>query len=440
VEFSLPSDFDDLKRKSRIISGGQRNYQVGTQGAAQGPTMTDFSASANNGSQVTLTEGHPWPPNNRSMEDIGGPFWTTKTYVTDRIGGKPLNWEDFPFRTAQTANWRISNGSSWPIGYSYEGHFLPVNPTNLAIYWSSVPNPSSSETLLKSLGTTAVARCKPTNPAANLSVSLAELWREGIPKAPGLSTWKDRTNLARGAGSEYLNTVFGWLPLVNDIEDVARAMSLQDKIWRQYQRDSGRVIRRQYSFPTEKTTTELSKVAGQRPWPTTNFQVDSTLGTLTKTRTTLRDRWFSGAFTYYLPKAEGDGPTAKWFNALQKAKTVYGLTLDPEVVWNLAPWSWAADWFSNTGDTIANITDTITDGLVMHYGYVMEHVVEYDEYSLMGYRPHKGSLDHDLGFVVVRETKQRLRASPYGFGLTWESFSPKQLAILAALGLSKTPK
>jgi hypothetical protein len=147
--------------------------------------------------------------------------------------------------------------------------------------------------------------------------------------------------------------------------------------------------------------------------------------------------WFDGAFTYYLPKAEGDGPLGKWFNSLQKWKAVYGLTLDPEVVWNLAPWSWAADWFANTGDVISNVTDLMTDGLVMHYGYVMEHVVESDEIVLSGWTPQKGSFPSDLKIVVVRETKTRLRASPYGFGLTFEDFSPRQLAILAALGISR---
>jgi hypothetical protein len=79
----------------------------------------------------------------------------------------------------------------------------------------------------------------------------------------------------------------------------------------------------------------------------------------------------------------------------------------------------------------------MTDGLVMHYGYVMEHVVESDEIVLSGWTPQKGSFPSDLKIVVVRETKTRLRASPYGFGLTFEDFSPRQLAILAALGISR---
>jgi hypothetical protein len=38
-------------------------------------------------------------------------------------------------------------------------------------------------------------------------------------------------------------------------------------------------------------------------------------------------------------------------------------------------------------------------------------------------------------FVV--ETKQRRRANPYGFGISFEALSATQKAILGALGLSK---
>jgi len=359
--------------------------------------------------------------------------------VTLSPGGEPLNWDELPERTAQSPNWGGQPVSNiYPTGYSYEARFLPTAFTNLQNYWTGVTDPASSESSLIALGATAIARCKPTNSIANLSVALAEVYRDGLPKRPGVAAWENRANLARGAGDEYLNAVFGWLPLVSDIKAVAKAAANQDKFWRQYQRDAGRVVRRGYGFPSQKTTTLLSTASNRTPAPTTNLFVDKSKGTYTLTRRTTRDVWFSGAFTYYLPKAEDMGAKGKrWFNALQKLRVVYGLTLDPEVVWNLAPWSWAADWFANTGDVLSNISDIMTDGLVMHYGYVMEHVVECDEHSLVGYRPFKGTLDHDLKLYVVRETKQRLRASPYGFGLTWDSFSPRQLAILAALGVTR---
>jgi hypothetical protein len=57
-------------------------------------------------------------------------------------------------------------------------------------------------TVLNALGATAVSRVEPTNPAADLSQALGELYRDGLPSLPG----KQEGNL----GSEYLNMQFGW--------------------------------------------------------------------------------------------------------------------------------------------------------------------------------------------------------------------------------------
>jgi hypothetical protein len=39
--------------------------------------------------------------------------------------------------------------------------------------------------------------------------------------------------------------------------------------------------------------------------------------------------------------------------------------------------------------------------------------------------------------VRTFERKYRVRASPFGFGLTWKDFDPFQLSILGALGVSR---
>jgi hypothetical protein len=114
------------------------------------------------------------------------------------------------------------------------------------------------------------------------------------------------------------------------------------------------------------------------------------------------------------------------------------LTLDPNVLWRLAPWSWLVDWFVNAGDVISNLTDMAIDGLVLQYGYMMEHTIICDELRLVGPRFKSGALV-DTTLCLVTETKQRVKATPYGFGLSWSSFSPTQLAILAALGITHAP-
>jgi hypothetical protein len=117
------------------------------------------------------------------------------------------------------------------------------------------------------------------------------------------------------------------------------------------------------------------------------------------------------------------------------ADKLFGISLTPEVLWNLAPWSWAVDWFSNTGDVISNLSDWASDGLVLQYGYMMEHTVSSYTYSMSPTGIYRGVPAPPVSFVT--ETKIRRRASPFGFGINLSALSARQNAILVALGLSR---
>jgi len=123
-----------------------------------------------------------------------------------------------------------------------------------------------------------------------------------------------------------------------------------------------------------------------------------------------------------------------------EAKKLLGLSLTPDVVWNLTPWSWAVDWFSNVGDVLSNITDALTDSLVMGYGYMMENTVQRRTYTFSGPTGAKTRGARPANVVFEVNSKQRVQANPYGFGLTWNSLTPFQLSILSALGISKHGK
>jgi len=150
---------------------------------------------------------------------------------------------------------------------------------------------------------------------------------------------------------------------------------------------------------------------------------------------TWRQVWFSGAFTYHLP-TDFFSRNAM-VSAGAKARTLLGLDLTPEVLWNSAPWSWAIDWFSNAGDVISNFSDWANDGLVLRYGYVMEHSFVTSTY--VHNTPHRLKNRSVVVSPVVAcvETKRRQKATPYGFAISWDSFTPRQLAITAALGITR---
>jgi hypothetical protein len=94
------------------------------------------------------------------------------------------------------------------------------------------------------------------------------------------------------------------------------------------------------------------------------------------------------------------------------------------------------------GDIMSNISMLLTDGLVMKYGFVMEHSSVTRTYSISGLRLRRGygSQPYTGWQRFSTESKLRRRATPYGFGLSDEDFSPRQWAILVALGLSKGSK
>jgi len=159
----------------------------------------------------------------------------------------------------------------------------------------------------------------------------------------------------------------------------------------------------------------------------TGGSVDLTVETVTK-------RWFSGAFTYHLPSGydSRDGMARKALFA----KQVLGVRLTPETLWNLAPWSWAVDWFTNAGDVLHNLSHWQSNGLVMRYGYIMETISVKHTYT---YEPPAGYTGGKVvpPLVLVTTVKTRRKANPFGFGLTWDGLSPLQKAIAVAVGLSR---
>jgi hypothetical protein len=383
------------------------------------------------GRQVTTSEGHPWPPRKGVFRgDLGGDFTTSRQTT-----------EDIPASGSMTSQTLVTHYDFYgqPSGWretEYFGDIYPMDPSSLG----SAPYPPavrSSDAVLNKLGATAVALVKPTNSVADLSVALGEIVKDGIPSMIGLQTWQNRSSRAKQAGGEYLNVEFGWKPLVSDVMKFADATRRADAILAQYQRDSGRVVRRRMEFPTVTSTQRSVIRSNTIPYGTQHSDLtkDSTTGTLYRTRETVRRQWFSGAFTYYLPPADSSAAGAVAVAAL-KAKKLYGLTLTPDTLWNLTPWSWAVDWFTNAGDVISNLTDYATDGLVMRYGYIMEHTRVSDIYTLEGFR-YKTSSAQPAPLTFTTEVKVRRRANPFGFGVTWEGLTPRQLAIAAALGLSK---
>jgi hypothetical protein len=384
------------------------------------------------GIQVTESENHPAWKNPHKWGsfrgDLGGPFTMKKRYCHSGFGASSL-------------------GSPWIYGgYDkentslYNGPILPIAPS----FMSYPPYANSEDSDLYKLGTEAISKVSPSNPVADLSTLLGETVKEGIPALLGatLKKWRGMNDheRRRSIGHEYLNYEFGWKPLVNDLRKVSKAIRDRDAIWAQYERDAGKLVRRRYAFPDVTTESTIQIGNDWTPWysPSGGTLEDpfrNNKGVVYRHDKVTKRRWFSGAFVYYLPvTVHGRGSVAK--HVIQ-AKKVLGLSLTPDTIWNLAPWSWAIDWFSDTGDIVNNWSNWAIDGQVLKYGYIMEHTVSERTYIFGG----------ETGFrtptlpapcTLVSETKIRRQATPYGFGLDLGKLSLRQQALITALGLARS--
>lgn len=394
----MTSFLPEQKTRTRPI-GGRIAYA--TRASDASPWIPGESQGTMTETIISQCHRGSWPVPPDSNSDVGGEMslhraWTTfpdvANYNSDRLRG--------------TVRMTGVTGYTFGLNPAVDGSLVNMN----------------------TFGTSAVARVLPTNPLSGLSTALGELKKDGLPRLPG-SAMRDQVDLARRSGNEFLNIEFGWLPLVNDVRQFADSVKRSRVLIDQYMRDSDRKIRRRFT-PQPVTLNTTTFVGPGRGIGGINMP-NSTVSRETQER-----YWFSGAFKYHVPVGDDFYSRLRRYESI--SNRLYGTRITPEVLWNLAPWSWAIDWFTNAGDVIHNISQLGSDGLVMQYGYAMRHMrVEEIGSGRFDISDNRGRHTGVLSLSVGSEWKRRVRANPYGFGIDDTSLSAIQLAILAALGLTR---
>jgi hypothetical protein len=367
------------------------------------------------GKQITVSSGHRKGHDGRYHE--GGPFFTSRIAY------------DIP-----TISIRAEGGTNPKTRY-FGPVFTPLQSLSNFI-GSSVATQNQDSSYLDPVGATAIHIIDPTNPNAQFGVAIGEILKDRYIPIPAIQSWRRRTEVAKAAGSEYLNAVFGWLPLVRDMKNTAQSVKDGNKIMENYQAASGTLVHREFSF--DDIVSESTSIVSTTARAT--YSASSTVAALNaggqpliRTVRSTTKRWFSGSFTYHSGSGTDIG---KCLGVGSEADKLFGLTLTPDVVWELTPWSWALDWFSNTGDVISNATSFGLAGLVMKYGYIMEETSSEITYSMPSSGVNGVTAAPPPSKVVIT-TKRRRPANPFGFGIGWEDLSPTQLAITAALGITR---
>jgi hypothetical protein len=303
---------------------------------------------------------------------------------------------------------------------------------------SIVAPPIVDEGTLMARGAELVSRALPSLPSAGVGQMLAELKRDGLPRA-SIATFRSLKGAPRGAADDFLNYQFGWKPLVSDIHDTIKALKNHNEIIRQWTDNAGKPLRRRREIPTDVSLFQT---------PTTGVGWENAsyiplglgnTGGFHEKKSTVRT-WFSGEFTYNLPIGDDLASRLAYYERL--GDKLLGIVPTPELLWEISPWSWLVDWFTNVGSVIQNWQQMEIYGTVMRYGYVMHEIewvytrtvndVTLNSSYTWAYRPFRPLVRTDT--YVHR---YRRKANPYGFGVTWESLNNTQLAILAALGMSR---
>jgi hypothetical protein len=416
--------------RNRAVGVSVRNRETVRIGVGSAPFVFDYNAKFAAEQQTTIDENHGnfhgLLDSIREYErstgrkltthaDVGGPFSTTKYDYRD--GGRNV---DLHVGTPSTTIERTFRGRLQ--AYSYDAPVWPsIDPVDQVALWA--------------YGNKARSLIDPTQKVTNVAVGAGELREvQGIPAIPGLAALKERTRILRGLGREYLNIEFGWKPLERDVRAAALTAKKSIQLLRQYEKQRGQAIRRRFDFP-ESRTINVVDMGTKSPAPTISSSFYDTFnGRLTRTEEFTQKVWFSGSFTYYITPGMSPGKMQAYEAA---ANRLLGSRLTPDLIWQLTPWTWLTDWFVDFGSLIRNLEAMVLDGSVMWYGYVMASQVKSNTYSLSGSRLNDGTpLNLEQQFTAV--TKQRVRATPFGFGLSPQTdLSMKQWSILAALGITR---
>lgn len=355
---------------------------------------------------VCIDETHPGPP-----YKSGGPLnvchidlapHNLGQYTCFRPG---LNW-------SYVFDWRPPAVAVNAAPFTKEG-FVDYN------------NPSS-------WGPTGWKRFKPGKPAANLGQFIAEL--RDFPRL-----FKLRLNSFRDLGGGYLNLEFGWKPFLKDLIDFMDMTNRLKKRLDFLRRNNGKWRKRGGTLleETETSTADAAWPLASMP-PAPCFAGGAAFYTSKLTTTVHRKYWFEARMRFFIP----DIDTPEWL--ARETYRSWGLNITPSLVYELIPWTWLVDYFSNVGDVISNMSDINTDeDLVAAYAYVMGHSFVEHSYHVSTvlrkvYGEDSGGFHNvSLNFSHKWEVKHRVGASPFGFGLKSDTLSDRQSAILIALGMDR---
>lgn len=374
---------------------------------------------------------------------------TTRKYshlllTTDELHAGPPYREGGPFDSIMIKDYGLKTyrASSAPVyygsyRYTYNGSFMPswIAPLGLRCV-DGVKLDEIAEALgdVSSYGPGAYNKFSPVKPKVSLGQFLAE-FRE-MPRMIKQTAsffnkgWRMRggktyRNKSKAYANEWLNNQFGWVPFISTIIDTYEATKKLSNTLARLRKYNGQWEKRGGVVQETKSSSLFYSTVGSA------YTVPTLSSVFGQSRLRVyehfeQDVWFEARYKYYLPQLEEmrfpPGVIAQ----------IYGLRITPSLLYQLTPWSWLADWFSSVGDMLKAADDSQYGQLVTRDAYLMGTTQR--RYNIQDKFYGLGHAECD--YIVRR--KQRLEATPYGFGVHSTDLSPWKISILAALGISRS--
>lgn len=348
-----------------------------------------------------------------------------------------------PFTTPQNMDLQISGYPSWT--FTGRGTYWDVKEwyTTLSIYQYDTNQPSYPAD--SDLVTHALAVSNPNRPIADIGMIAQDIFefpklaRDIFAFAVGAIT--NPTSLMRARGKEYLTYEFGLQPTIDDLKislDFVQAMDKRLKMLKSLRsKGLSRTTRfgdhgggkgpnappPHYEGPSKHFSVYALNLYG--PSPKVSFDSYRKVEVWVSTKFKLNDSSF-------LKHPSADPITAA------RALLDLGANQAPEI-WELMPWSWLINWFSNIGDIFAagrnSLDTTCTEACLMtHTMNYLSNVVVSDTAGFTGISLNQGN----SGVWQERKTRKVFVNPQPSLSFHLPFLDGGQLSILAALLDSKT--
>jgi len=332
----------------------------------------------------------------------------------------------------------------------YEGGFLPIHWSN-GYDWNGWLAPSFPQLSTASWELQAYLKTRPKLEKASAAVFLAET--RDLPRMLRSTSrrfhdvWRlmggntnSRIMTPRKVSDDFLNHQFGWTPFLGDFGRFYKTFQDFHNIKSRLRENNDKWIRRRVVLEDSWTDTVVSSGVGMQVEPV-GYLVQSLFETGINPTWEIRERKHSyvtavGSYKYYRPEFDASLPdyNSAW-NSVNRYLTIYGARITPSTIYRATPWTWLLDWFTDFGSNIDAMTDISVDAIAARYLYVSSHQTTTQFFTQT--LPFKGGSISSTWPIYWSEKARNGASTPYGFGLSWALLSPRQLAILAALGITR---